>query len=61
MAVETYKILQMSGDGYTVKNPFYVMQAGYIYKDGTPQYRLVKQCSTLEKAREYIKACSAKA
>lgn len=52
--LDNYKIIKPVIEGATIKNPYYVMQLCYINKKNEGKYRLVKQCSTIEKAQEYV-------
>lgn len=54
--MEQYKIVEMNGKTYDVKNRFYVLQLCYINRDNRGKYRLVKQCSSIEKAKQYIES-----
>lgn len=54
MTFDNYKILEITANNFIIKNRFYVYQLERVLKDNSPRYRLIKQCYSMEKAREYI-------
>lgn len=53
--MEQFKVVEMKHKDYDIKNRFYVLQLCYLNRENRGKYRLVKQCSSAEKALQYIK------
>lgn len=54
--MDRFKILEITKPGMRFLKPFQVYVLRYVYADGTPQYKLLRQFRRLEEAQTFINA-----